>query len=75
MPEIPNLVRFVLGIEIIRSYDMNAEMSVGGSCVYVEYCNPSYARMTDSEKLRMTCWGWEKYCLESDAVNVWKFKV
>ena len=72
MQAIPNkLVRFLLGAELIRKYDIDAELklSTNHGFIYVYPFSISYNRMTESDRKTMKRWGW------IEAVKSWAFYV
>ncbi|NEQ25011.1 MAG: hypothetical protein F6K28_39150 [Microcoleus sp. SIO2G3] len=56
--EATNLFRFLLGVEVIREYEPDAEMAVNNGFIYVGNYHLSHSRMTDIEKRLMEQWGW-----------------
>lgn len=53
-----NLIRFVMGVETIRRYEPNAEMSVSNGFIYVGDYEASHSKMMEIEKAKMKALGW-----------------
>ncbi|NDJ20971.1 hypothetical protein GS682_04790 [Nostoc sp. B(2019)] len=67
--EATNLVRFVMGVEIIRRYELDAEMSANHGFIYVGNYELSHTKMMPLEKQMMKALGW----VEAD--ESWSFYV
>ncbi|QLE46468.1 hypothetical protein FD723_40360 (plasmid) [Nostoc sp. C052] len=64
-----NLIKFIMGVEIIRRYDPDAEMAVNHGFIYVGDYNLSYSKMMELDKAKMKALGW----VEGD--KAWAFFV
>lgn len=53
-----NLTRFLRGIEIIREYDPEVEMSCRHGFIYIGNYQLLFNQMTRFERELMTRWGW-----------------
>lgn len=69
MTELPELTKFLLGIETICRYEENASISAIHGFIYVGNYDFTYQKMSESDRTAMKLWGW----LESE--ESWGFYV
>lgn len=53
-----NLIRFIMGVEIIRRYDPDTEMSANHGFIYIGNYQFSYSKMMELDKVKMEALGW-----------------
>ncbi|MFN6560031.1 MAG: hypothetical protein RMY28_009505 [Nostoc sp. ChiSLP01] len=56
------LQRFLLGVELIRHYEIDADMEVNHGFINVGSREVGYSKMLEHERASMERWGWVEGC-------------